>query len=274
MIKIIALAVSTLFFLLTPVSAATKATIVSAPSSIQLDTPFDVQVSINGESNTSYYTKGRIGVNSTSLTKGITYNPNNAAPDDWLTDNDGWSKFPMATTDEGGSWSGSLKLKTASTATIGDNLLVFRMRKVGVTTNYDSESHTISLSASPSPTPSLTPSPTPLPTSTPAPKSKTITTTSKTPAPTINPTTPPPTSDTTTTPKPTISKTTINYQTTSVAAVATSPTPSVKVEIKSQKQTNYFVWAGLVLIFTGGLSIGYIYLRKNASIHITFRKRD
>lgn len=263
MIKTIAFVLFGFFFLLTPVSAATKPTIVSSPSSIQLDTAFDVQVSIDGEPNTSYYTKGRIGVNSNSLTKAITYNPSNTPPDDWLTDNDSWSKFPVVTTDEGGSWSGSLKMKAASTATIGDNLLVFRIRKLGVTTNYNSESFTISLSASPSPSPSPTPSPIPIPTSTPTPKPKTTGTISKTPAPTTVSTTSPPTSDTITPiPKPTISKTKVNYQIASVAATVATPIPSTKVGIKSQKQTNPFVWTGIFLVFVGLGFLGYIYLRK------------
>lgn len=122
-------------------------------------------------------------------------------------------------------------------------------------------------SASPSPTPSPTPS------STPTPKPKATSTLSKTPAPTTVPTTPPFTQNTST-PKPARSKPKVNYQIASVAAVTTSPSPSAKIEIKSQKQTNYFVWAGIILIFAGTFSIGYIYLRKNADTRIRLRRRD
>ena len=143
----------------TPVSAAPMASIVSSPSQATLDSPFDVQTSINDDPNTSYYIKGRIGISPSTLTKGLTNNPQNTSPDDWLTDNDNWSKFPTITTNNSGLWAGSLKLKTSSTATTGDNLLVFRIRKVGSTTNYDSASKTISLSttssSSPTPVPSV-----------------------------------------------------------------------------------------------------------------------
>ncbi len=115
-------------------------------------------------------------------------------------------------------------------------------------------------SATPSPSPSLTPAPTP--------------SRSKTPAPTPGPTTPSTAQETVATPIPVKSRPKVNYQIASIAAVTSSPSPSAKVEVKSQKQTNYFVWAGLTLIFAGIVSIGYIYIRKNANTHIKLRKKD
>jgi len=148
-------------FWVAPVFAATTTNIVSAPTQATMDTSFDIQISIQGEPNTNYNLKGRIGVDSGSLTKGLTNNTLNSAPDDWLSDTDSWSKFPTATTDTNGSWQGSLKVKASTTATVGNNLLIFRVRKVsGSTTTYDSSSKTVSL-ASPPPTPTPTATPTP-----------------------------------------------------------------------------------------------------------------
>lgn len=132
--------------------------------------------------------------------------------------------------------------------------------------------------STPSPTPTATPSSTlsPSPTSTPnnlsTPKPKTTSTTSKTPTPTANPTASPPTQDTTATPIPSKSKPKVNYQIASVAATAVSATPSAKVEIKSQKQSSFLVWAGIILVFAGILSIGYIYLKRNGTIFNSFRR--
>lgn len=162
------LALLAFFFFAPPVWAATSAAIVSSPSSVAIDTPFDLQISIQGDVNTTYYLKARIGASTSSLTKGLTNNLQNNSPDDWLTDNDSWSKFPIGTTNSSGSWQGSLKVKTSSTIIAGNNLLVFRIRKVGVTTTYDSLSKTITISSS-SPLPTPTPTTSPNPSSTPSP---------------------------------------------------------------------------------------------------------
>lgn len=133
-------------------------------------------------------------------------------------------------------------------------------------------------SPSPTPTPTSSPTPTPSPTPSNSPKPKATNTPSKTPAPTANPTiqptVQPSVQDITATPKPVKSKPKLNYQIASVAAITTSATPAAQVSVKSQKQTNYLIWVGIILIFAGILSIGYIYLRKNADIHIKLRKRD
>jgi len=62
------------------------------------------------------------------------------------------------------------------------------------------------------------------------------------------------------------------YRIASVAAATASATPEGKVEIKNQKQINPVVWVGLIFIFAGVSSIGYIYIKKNAKIHIPFRR--
>lgn len=63
-----------------------------------------------------------------------------------------------------------------------------------------------------------------------------------------------------------------SYQIASVAAATASATSSGKVEIKNEKQINPLVWIGLIFIFAGIGTVGYIYLYKNAKIHIPFGK--
>lgn len=134
---------------------------------------------------------------------------------------------------------------------------------------------------SPTPTPSLTPTPTPIPTSTPSP--------TQTPKPSPSPSiskkttnqtvTQSPAPSPTTTPSVTFVKnslqknsTPINYRIASVAGTSSSATPAATLQIKGKKQTNYF-WIGIILIFAGISSVGYIYLR-NANIYYKFRKRN
>ncbi|MBI2596825.1 hypothetical protein HYW41_01600 [Candidatus Daviesbacteria bacterium] len=134
-----------------------------------------------------------------------------------------------------------------------------------------------SATPSPEPSPTQTPTPSSTPTPTPTPKPK-PTPTPKTPAPTpiqSGPTASP-SPPVTSTPKASLSKSIItpkpNYRIASVAAATASATPSAKVAVKNQKQINYFVWIGIIFIFAGISSLGYIYLRKNANLHIKFRR--
>ncbi|MBU1032116.1 hypothetical protein KKE03_04335 [Patescibacteria group bacterium] len=55
-------------------------------------------------------------------------------------------------------------------------------------------------------------------------------------------------------------------------ASQTKATTSSQVNVKNQKQTNLFIWLGLIFIFAGAGSIGYIYLKKNANLRIPFGK--
>ncbi|MDP3758592.1 MAG: hypothetical protein Q8Q86_02635, partial [Candidatus Daviesbacteria bacterium] len=67
----------------------------------------------------------------------------------------------------------------------------------------------------------------------------------------------------------------VMYRIASVAAATTEATyldKPAKVVVKNQKQINPFFWAGLIFIFAGTLSIGYIYLKKNEKLHFPFGK--
>ena len=176
------------FYFTGQVLAVTTTSITSSPSSVTQDTSFDIQAEISGDSNTSYYLKARVGVNTSSLTKGYTKNSNNSTPDDWLGDTDSWSKFPTATTDSTGVWQGSITVKVATTSTIGNNLLILRIRPAGGSNNTDSSDVTISIDPVPTSTPTPTPTPTSIPTNTPVPGPTNTPTSTHTPTPTKTPT--------------------------------------------------------------------------------------
>ncbi len=133
---------------------------------------------------------------------------------------------------------------------------------------------------SPAPDPTSTPNPQPTPSPTPTPQSSAATsksktsTTSKTPTPSANPSTPQPTTlNIPTTPTNQTSGVKTTYQIASIAGITSSATPSPTISVKSQKQTNYFLWAGIIMIFAGISLVGYIIFRKNANTHIKLRRR-
>lgn len=133
---------------------------------------------------------------------------------------------------------------------------------------------TPTLNPTPTPQPTSVPTPTPTPSSSPSPVKLKTTTPSKTPAPSLNPTSPQPSAQSiqaTSFPKASSAK--VERQIASIAGITSSTSPSPTVSVKSQKQTNYFLWAGAILIFAGSCSIGYIYFKKNADTHLKLRKR-
>lgn len=162
-------------FLLNPSSSlAATVSILSSPDSISFDTPFSFQTKVIGDANVSYYLKARVGTSSAYLTKASTNNPTNTSPDDWLSDTDSWSKFPLGTTDNSGFWQGNITAKISASASLGSNLLILRIRKTASSTNIDSSSVSLTLTEpTPSPTPISvptdipTPTPFPIPTETP-----------------------------------------------------------------------------------------------------------
>lgn len=102
---------------------------------------------------------------------------------------------------------------------------------------------------------------------------------SSTPQPTLNiisSASPKPASTQSPTPKPTQSLK-YSYRIASVAAATTSATAAVRTatseagaKVKNQKQNNPIIWIGIILIFAGLSSIGYIYLKSHGKIPIKF----
>lgn len=263
-------------------------TISDAPQIIT-DQSFSLNVSISGAGAGTNYLRVDLYKEGTSNYFGETYNGN-----DWYGGSDGKQYYPI-TIVSGQTWNDSVQGRIG-TPTTGKypgpgnyKLRIRRYTSSGGTGTTDQTPQDIQITfalPSPSPTPTEFPSPTPTPSPSPNPtsiptptalsssKAKTTSTASKTPAPTTNPTTQPPTQETVTRPISAKTKPKVNYQIASVTAVTISPNPSAKVEIKSQKQINYYVWTGVILIFAGISSIVYIYLRKNADTRIKLRSRD
>lgn len=263
---------------------AVSLTISDAPQTIT-DQPFSLNASISGAGTGTNYLRIDLYKEDTSNYFGETYNDN-----DWYGGSDGKQYFPI-TIVSGQTWNGSVQGRMG-TPTIGKypgpgnyKLRIRRYTNSGGTGTTDQTPQDIQITfalSSPSPTPIETPSPAPStnPTSTPTPttssssKAKTTSTISKTPAPSLNPTSPQPFAQsiqTTSFPKASLAK--VERQIASIAGITSSATPAPTVSVKSQKQTNYFLWAGAILIFAGSCSIGYIYLKKNADTHLKLRKR-
>lgn len=67
------------------------------------------------------------------------------------------------------------------------------------------------------------------------------------------------------------------YHSATVAAATASANPSSSLETKSQKNTNYLSWAGVLMIVSGTLALAFVYLRSRNltnAIFDFFRKRN
>lgn len=195
MAKVIKLIIFLLFFLFlfprSPIYAAVTITVSQPASSVAINEEFNTSFNTNGlEADTQYYGKIRLGTSGT-YTKGETKNG-----DTWLGDTDSWTSFPTFTSDSSGNLNSTLVGRAKSTATLGENQLFVRLRKVGASANISPDGETvidITQALTPTPTPSPTPTPTPVPTVKPTPTSKPTSiplstqTKTPTPKPTFNP---------------------------------------------------------------------------------------
>lgn len=125
----------------------------SPPVEVKMGEEFLVNASFSATPNKEYFLKIRIGSSSAFLTQGLTNNPANSSPDDWLSDRDTWTKFPKVSTDQAGSWQGSLKSKTASSLTNrGDYRISLRIKALDSTTTYNSLTYPLKVLENSSPT--------------------------------------------------------------------------------------------------------------------------
>lgn len=255
--------ISLLLFVAKPVFAV-SVTISNPPSTIT-DQAFNLDVSVSGaQKNTTNYLRVNLFPPGTIHYFGYTYNGT-----DFVNISDYSQYFPI-NIDSTGAWSGSIqaKLDIDSSYYSGPGTYSLKVRRYTQSGSYTwSNEVTLNINfQTPAPTPTSTPTPTlsPIPTSTPVTASsskKLPLPATSTPSPTVPPTpksSPSPVSTKVEYPAPPRPVAKTDSKIASVAAAQTSPP---NIEIKSQKQSNLFLIAGLLLITAGiGLST-YIYLR-------------
>ena len=117
-----------IFFLTTnTVIAQINLEIVDIPDEVTLDKEFNIGVEVAASPSSTYYVKVRAGDSLTSLRSALTYQTSTKT---WLSDTNSWSKCPVFETDSNGFWEGVMKAKFKSSATLGENLLLLRIRKI------------------------------------------------------------------------------------------------------------------------------------------------
>jgi len=127
--------------LIQPKSVSAEFLEVISPAEVFLGESFEIEVKISAQPNRQYRIKARFGQNK-SLTKGQTYNPTSEV---WLSDTVAWDKFPSLQTNSDGSWSGKVKVKTSTTAFLGQNSLVVRIHDDETGLNQDSPTYLVTL---------------------------------------------------------------------------------------------------------------------------------
>ncbi len=222
-------------------NSASVFTISNIPSQINSDQSFTVSINLSmpNNQNIDYYLKGAFKKDDGTRYLGLTKKDS-----EWIEYGDEYLDQYKITTDSSGNWSGSIEVKpdTLDNDYKGSGDYIFKVGRYtsagsGPTWSNETTIKINDLNGSP-------------PSSSPTPQSTSKVTSSNSPSPIIFKSPSPKSS----------------YQIASIAGVATSVTPQPEVEIKSQKQINPFLWGGLIFIFAGAGSIGYIYLKKNGRI--------
>lgn len=257
MIQTIFLLVLGFFILSSPVFAV-SVTISNTPSSIT-DQPFNIDVSVSGAQAGTNYLRANLFPTGTTKYFGFTNNGTT------FVNGSDYSQYFSIPIDSSGNWSDTIqaKLDIDSSYYTGAGTYSLKVRRYTQSGSSYTWSNEVTLNinfATPSPTPAPTPipspTPTPVPSSTPIPKKITTQTIStQTPTPTTIPS-----------PKNTpVAKANKEYNSPTpafVAGASSSATTSAQVSVKNQKQVSPMVWIGLIFIFAGASSLGYIYWKK------------
>lgn len=111
----------------------------SLPDNLTVGKEFEITFTTSNIEPGSYYVKSRMGVDSSHLTLGQTFNS------EWLGDTDSWSKFPQV------SSSSKVKVRLSPTASAGNHVLKVRLKKTDSDKIYDSEEKTVNFTQNPNP---------------------------------------------------------------------------------------------------------------------------
>ena len=227
-------------------SYSSSFTISNIPSQINSDQSFSVSISLllPNNPNERFYLKGAFRhpdkpANYFGLTK---------VSESWIKNISAYSnQFPI-TTNSSGNWSGALEVKPDinDSGFIGSGNYLFKVGRYQDAENSSvswSNEHNIEIAQATGTTE--------------------VESTYSNPQPSTNPTKSPSTSQT----KSVITKISsvpkIDHQIASIAAATSLPTLTPKTEIKNQKQTNPFIWGGIILVLAGAGCLGYVYLKRN-----------
>jgi hypothetical protein len=188
------IALSAIFlFLQDKVLAAMSLTFSGVPSSVEEESPFEVDVSlVDAPINRIYYLRAAFHKEGETQYFGYTFNNEG----NWHNSPGEYTKFLEITTNEEGSWSGKLEAKTdlADPAFEDAGNYSFKIGRYteGGSLSWSNNSVTIAINVQPTPTPESepeeTPEPTPTPTPTPIPTLILTPTPTKKPTPTLIPT--------------------------------------------------------------------------------------
>lgn len=149
-------------------AAVTISTLAVDNSAPTIEQSFNVNADISGASeNTIYFVKCRIGVDSSNLKDGQTYN---SASSVWLNDTDAWTSMPVVTIGSDGSWQGVIQCRVKNGSVSGSKLVYTRacLNNNGAcgTSFQSADYQTINVVL---PTETPVPTPTPIPTEVPTP---------------------------------------------------------------------------------------------------------
>lgn len=231
-------------------------TITNIPSQINSDQSFSIPVNLTlpNNKNTDYYLSGAF-----KKADGTRYFGLTKINSDWIKyESANYLNQYKITTDDNGSWASTLEVKpdVSDTDYKGSGDYIFKVGRYtasgsGPTWSNESIIKIISTEAE----------------DVEDDQGSALTNTS---IPSTNPSNQPTSVKTkTTTSSQSKSYDTLVYHSASVAGATASATTSasfIPSVVKNQKQTNLFIWIGLILVFAGTSSVGYIYLRKNGKI--------